>query len=237
MPDSVTASRQALRSMFNTVPRTYERVNHALTLGLDTRWRRRAIALAVRGEEQVCLDVCTGTGEMAGLLRGMVSSSCRVIGCDFSPAMLSQAAHARKGRRIAWACGDVMRLPLAPATVDLVTVSFAARNLMLTTDTLAGAMGALRRVLRPGGRLMILETSQPANAAVRWLFHLYVRSVVRPVGVLLSGTASPYAYLSRTILRFCDARELKTFLEDAGFSRVEVIPLCAGAAAVHIAHV
>lgn len=191
--------------------------------------------LAVRGDELVCVDVCTGTGEMAGLLRGAVSSSCTVMGLDFSPAMLWQAIEAREGR-IRWVSGDVTRLPLASHTVDLVTVSFATRNLMLSREALEVALVELRRVLRSGGRLMIVETSQPTNAVVRRLFHLYVRVVVKPVGKLVSGTASPYAYLSRTILRFPDARELKVMLEGAGFSRVEFTSLSAGAAAVHIAH-
>jgi len=222
--------------MFSAVPRTYELVNHVLTLGFDIRWRRAAVRLAIRGDERIRLDVCTGTGEMAALLRASAPSSCVVMGIDFSGEMLRHARRTHKGSGILWISAALPLLPVREATADLVTISFATRNLCLSREALVAAFADVRRTLRPGGRMLIVETSQPRNRLLRLLFHTYVRAVVRPMGTLISGTSRPYAYLASTILRFYDADQLAGVLADAGFEPVTHRPLLGGVAAVHTAH-
>jgi demethylmenaquinone methyltransferase/2-methoxy-6-polyprenyl-1,4-benzoquinol methylase len=131
--------------------------------------------------------------------------------------------------------GDVKRLPFPDGTFDLVTISFATRNINLSREVLTATFAEFRRVLRPGARFVNLETSQPRLRVVRSLFHAYIKVIVKRVGTRISGSRAGYAYLATTIPRFYGARELAGILKDAGFASVAVKPLLLGAAAIHIA--
>lgn len=222
-----------LRTIFAQVAPTYERVNRVLTLGLDARWRKAAAdeAAAVAGTRW--LDVGSGTGDMARALLDRAPAGTLVAALDFCGPMLALAAARNPGRRIAFALGDVRSLPFPDETFDLVTISFATRNLNLSAPVLAATFGEIRRVLKPGGVFLNLETSQPPLAPVRAVFRAYVAAFVRPVGRLLSRSDAGYAYLSTTIPRFYDAESLARILRQAGFSRVAYRRLGLGAAAVH----
>lgn len=226
-----------LQKLFAEVAPTYELVNRILTFGLDGRWRRKAARLAAAGGGYAWLDVCSGTGETALNLRALAPAETRVIALDFCRPMLDRAAAKTAGRGIDFVLGDVKALPFADASLDLVTISFATRNINLSRAVLVRTFAEFRRVLRPGGRFVNVETSQPRSRFVRALFHAYIRLAVRRVGALISGSRAGYAYLGATIPRFYGAEELAAILKEAGFAEVRVKRLMLGAAAIHLARV
>jgi len=224
---------RGIRELFCEVPRTYEAVNHVLTLGMDIVWRRRAARLAASGGGTRWLDMCSGTGETAAYLSRLANGRTVIVACDFCRPMLQRAARKPEGPRILFAVGEADAIPFADGTFDLVTMSFATRNLHSGRETLVRRLAEFHRVLRPGGRLVNLETSQPRSGWIRRLFHLYVSLTVRPLGTLLSGSSAGYAYLSHTIPRFYDPEAFASILGDAGFNKVACRPMLFGAVAVH----
>lgn len=226
-----------IQKLFAQVPHSYERINHILTWGLDRLWRRRAVGWAVSEGGAVWMDVCSGTGETAALLVKKASPDTAVLAVDFSLPMLAEIDGKPEAGHIRRVAADVRRLPLPDGSVDLITLSFATRNLNLDRDTLVRTFAEFRRVLRPGGRFINLETSQPSWPPFRWAVHRYIGLAVKPVGALLSGSPQAYAYLSQTIPRFYAAEALAQCLRDAGFSTVSYRRLLGGVAAMHRAQV
>ncbi len=226
---------QGLQRIYTEVAGTYERVNHVLTFGLDRHWRARAVASAVEGGGRDWLDICSGTGEMAEGLRRRAGADVRIVATDFSPPMLALARRKPTLDGVGLVGADSGRLPFADATFDLVTISFATRNLNPNRGRLLLHLREVRRVLRPGGRFVQLETSQPRPRVLRRLMHFYVAAAVQPVGYLLSGSRSGYAFLAATIPRFYDAASFSALLREAGFGSVTVRLLLGGVAAIHLA--
>jgi demethylmenaquinone methyltransferase/2-methoxy-6-polyprenyl-1,4-benzoquinol methylase len=228
---------QPLRTLFAEVAPTYERVNRALTFGLDVRWRRKAARIAAADGGTRWMDVCSGTGEMAANLRKLAPPPTQVISLDFCPPMLARAVAKPSERPIRFILGDVKALPFADASLDLITVSFATRNINLSREILTRTFAEFRRILGPGGRFVNVETSQPRSRFIRTVFHAYIRLAVRRIGTLISGSRAGYAYLGATIPRFYPADELAAIMKDAGFTEVGVKRLMFGAAAIHLARV
>ncbi len=226
---------QPLQTLFAEVAPTYERVNRALTLGFDVRWRRKAARMAAEGGGDRWMDVCSGTGEMAANLRTLAPPSTLVVSLDFCPPMMAHAVAKPAGRAISFVLGDVKALPFAGGGFDLITLSFATRNINLSREVLVRTFAEFRRVLRPGGRYVNVETSQPRSRIVRALFHAYIKLAVRRVGTMISGSRAGYSYLGATIPRFYTAEELAVILGEAGFASVKVKRLMLGAAAIHMA--
>lgn len=222
-----------IRQLFAEVPKTYELVNHILTFGLDMLWRRKAALRVVVGSGDVWLDVCTGTGEMAGYLERYRRHNALVIGGDFCLPMLAEAHRKRESCSISWLGTDATRLPFRDGALDLITVAFGTRNLHTSRQALLTTFREFRRVLKPGARFVIVETSQPTSSLVRWAFHTYVRLFVKPVGQLISGSKVGYSYLSQTIRAFYGSEELSELLLEAGFSTVSVQRLLLGVGAIH----
>ena len=227
--------RKGIQRVFSEVSETYELVNHVLTLGLDRRWRRRAAQDAARSKDGPWLDVCSGTGEMAQNLAGAAGGGTIVVSLDFSVRMLAKAAEKARRARIFLALAEASRLPFPDGTFDLVTISFATRNINLSRTVLTEHFEEFRRVLKPGGRFINLETSQPRSRIIRNLFHLYVGLAVKPVGFFISGSKAGYTYLSQTIPRFYDLETLRTILFEAGFRKVSYERLFFGVVAIHTA--
>lgn len=224
-----------LKCVFAEVALRYERVNRILTLGLDCRWRRAAARTAAAAGGRRWLDVCSGTGDMARRLLRWAPPGVRLTAVDFSRPMLSRAKARDEDRRIDFSLAEAKDLPFADGAFDVLTVSFATRNLNLSVPALEAAFREFHRVLRPGGTFVNVETSQPPHALVRAGFRLYVRLLVRPLGRLVAGRAgrAGYAYLAATIPRFHAAEDLAAILTRAGFRRVAFRRLLFGAAAVH----
>lgn len=233
MDDPARANRP-LREIFGEVAATYEKVNRVLTLGFDRRWRRAAARIAAKEGGERWLDVCSGTGEMAEGLARLAGEGTAITALDFSLPMLAHARGKDMARPVDFVLGDVKSLPFPDAAFDLVAISFATRNINLSRPVLVATFAEFLRVLKPGGRFVNLETSQPRCGAVRRLFHAYVALLVKRVGTRLSGSTAGYAYLSTTIPKFYGAEELAAILKEGGFADVSFRRLLFGAAAVHV---
>ena len=215
--------------MFDRIAPTYDLLNHLLSANVDQAWRRRAVGLLAAGPGERVLDACTGTGDLAVALRGAGAGD--VVGCDFAPEMI-RIAEEKAGAHIHFQVADVLDLPFADAAFDAATVAFGVRNF----EDLPAGLTELGRVLRPGGRLLILEFSRPPNALVRGVYETYSMVVLPMIGNLVSGGAdNAYAYLPRSVQAFPDPARLAGMLHEAGFSRVDVHPLTFGIATIHLA--
>jgi demethylmenaquinone methyltransferase/2-methoxy-6-polyprenyl-1,4-benzoquinol methylase len=216
-----TLEPEAVRGMFDRIAPVYDAMNRVMTAGLDVRWRRRAVAKVVWPGDRV-LDACCGTGDFAieAERRGG-----RVVGLDFSERMLERAR--RKSGTIEWVRGDALALPFADGEFDAATVGFGVRNLA----DLERGLGELRRVLRPGGRVAVLEITRP-RGLLRPFFRLWLDVLVPLAGKVLPG-GKAYAYLPASVRRFPGPDDLSRLLERAGFGSVEYELLGGGSVALH----
>lgn len=233
--DAAPPQKRPLQAMFNAVPRRYDLANRLMTWGLDRRWRRLAARACLAEHPARVLDLACGTGDLALTTTALGSGATAVVGVDFSIPMLAVARTKAGGRSLGFVCGEAAALPFPDGTFDCVGTSFAFRNLTYRNPGTAAYLAEVRRVLRPGGRFVIVETSQPANRLVRRLFHLYLRWFVGPVGSRLSGNPAAYRYLVESAARFYTPAELAELLANAGFSRTQSQPQLFGAVAVHVA--
>ncbi len=209
--------------MFDRISPVYDRMNRAMTLGLDQRWRRRAARAVVSPGDRV-LDACCGTGDLA---LACEQAGGVVTALDFSERMLERARS--KSSTIDWRRGDALALPFDDASFDAATVGFGVRNL----DDLPLGFAELRRVLRPGGRLACLEITRPAGV-LRPIFRVWFDGVVPAAGRVLPGGRA-YTYLPASVRRFPGPHELAALLESAGFAEVGWTMLGGGIVALHTA--
>lgn len=223
----------SIKKLFSEIPDRYELINHIITLGLDRRWRCKAADRASVCGGKKCVDVCSGTGEMAFTLLARAADGISVKAVDFSAPMLSKAKENPLAPGVQFVESEANSLPFNNDEFDLLTISFATRNINTSENHLLECLEEFHRVLKPGGRFINLETSQPESKLIRTLFHLYVRSVVRTVGGTLSASKSAYRYLSHTIQKFYAAEALSNVILRAGFSEVTFIKMLYGVAAIH----
>jgi demethylmenaquinone methyltransferase/2-methoxy-6-polyprenyl-1,4-benzoquinol methylase len=215
--------------MFDAIAERYDFLNHLLSAGLDKRWRRQAIdALQLTGRETV-LDLCTGTADLAlAAVRGEHRAK-RVVGIDFSAAMLEIGkSKIDNGTALASPIqlirADAMRVPLRDETVDAATIGFGIRNV----EQPAIACRDIARVLRPGGALVILEFSLPRASALRNFYLWYFKNVLPLVGRVVSKHPSAYTYLPESVEAFPSPEEFSNQLRHAGFGTVRAVPLTFG---------
>ena len=224
-----------IQNMFSEVPSTYERVNHVLTFGLDVVWRKRAARLAARAEGGRWADMCTGTGEMAAYLSRLAKPRTAIFALDLSLPMMAIAGEKPETEKVHFVATDIRSLPFPENSFDLITMSFATRNLNLSKELLIQSFAEYRRILKTGGRFVNLETSQPSFSLFRKLVHFYIKLSVKSIGSRISGSRSAYAYLATTIPRFYPPEELAGILRQAGFSEVTFRRQLFGVAAIHTA--
>jgi demethylmenaquinone methyltransferase/2-methoxy-6-polyprenyl-1,4-benzoquinol methylase len=218
----VTLAPDAVRTMFDRIAPVYDPMNRLMTAGLDVRWRRLAAAVVVRPGDRV-LDAACGTGDFA--LADLVAGAREVVGIDFAPRMLERAR--RKSTEIDWIQADVLALPFPDESFDVATVGFGVRNLA----ELERGLRELRRVLRPGGRIAVLEITRP-RGALRPFFSVWFERIVPIAGRLLPGGRA-YGYLPASVRRFPPAEELAELLEHAGFENVRFRLLAGSIVALH----
>ncbi len=216
-----------IADMFDAIAGRYDFLNRVLSIGFDRNWRARAVHSLNLGPADVALDLCTGTADLAlGLLT--VGRVGRVIGIDFAAAMLRHArAKIREAgleNRIALFRGDATRIPMGGSVVEGVAIGFGIRNVAEPVVALREA----HRVLRPGGRLAILEFGYPSFAPIRVVYLAYFKLVLPMVGRLISGHQGAYTYLPASVGNFYPPDTFCELLREAGFVEVRAIPLTAG---------
>jgi demethylmenaquinone methyltransferase/2-methoxy-6-polyprenyl-1,4-benzoquinol methylase len=208
--------------MFDRIAPVYDVMNRVMTAGLDRRWRRITIDETVRSGDRV-LDACCGTGDLAVAAHARGAS---VVGLDFSERMLERAR--RKDAAVEWVHGDMLALPFGDESFDAVTVGFGVRNV----EDLDGGLRELRRVLRPGGRLGILEITTPRGPLAPF-YRVWFDRVVPLLGKLLPGGAA-YTYLPASVRRFPGPDDLAGRLDAAGFTAVRYRTFAGSIVALHV---
>jgi demethylmenaquinone methyltransferase/2-methoxy-6-polyprenyl-1,4-benzoquinol methylase len=216
-----TLEPDGVRTMFDRIAPVYDTMNRLMTAGLDRRWRKLAVQAVVRPGDRV-LDACCGTGDLAiAAARG----GAEVTGVDFSARMLERAR--RKLQSVTWVEGDALALPFDDSSFDAATVGFGVRNVA----DLGRALAELRRVLRPGGGLAILEITRPRGLLAPF-YRLWFDRAVPLLGRALKGGAA-YTYLPASVRRFPGPEELADMIRDAGFEDVNYRLLAGGIVALH----
>jgi len=232
-PHDVSDKAGRVRRMFNAIAPRYERVNSLFSAGRDRYWRRKAVAQTrVRADDDV-LDVACGTGDFARAFRAAGPRS--VVGCDFAHEMLLRAANRKERRRLPggdrWIEADALQLSFRDGSFSIVSCAFGVRNF---ADLQAGLL-EMHRVLRPGGRVVILEFTRPGNALMRSLYEFYANRVMPFAAAWVSRDASgAYRYLPRSVVSFLDAPRMIAELHRAGFERATATPLTFGIVTVYL---
>jgi len=223
------SQKRRVRAMFDSVAPRYDFLNHLLSAGIDRRWRGRAIeALALESGDLV-LDLCAGTGDLGyeALRRG---ERVAVFGVDLAGAMLARGLAKRGEAPFLFVQGDAEHLPLPDRCMDRACVGFGIRNVASLDD----ALGEVVRVLRPGGRFVILEFTTPPNPFLRGLYHAYFHRLLPVVGGWVSGNPEAYAYLPDSVARFPLPPALAERMRAAGFREVTWRLLQGGIACIHL---
>jgi demethylmenaquinone methyltransferase/2-methoxy-6-polyprenyl-1,4-benzoquinol methylase len=240
-----TAEPLRIRRMFDGIAGSYDRMNDLMTAGLHHRWREIGVMLAQVGAGASALDVCCGTGDFAFALRRAVGPDGRVVGVDVSEEMLD-VARDKCGRNqlyVEFRIGDVLDLPFAdgrqgtgrsaPAGFDACTVGFGIRNV----PDVVKAFSEMRRVCRPGGKVVCLEITRPSVPVFKQFYKLWFDMAVPLLGRTVSGDKKAYSYLPASVRRFPEPEELKSQMEEAGLKNVRYEILAGGIIAVHHAWV
>ena len=217
---SEVAAAAHVRSLFDSIAPSYDRLNHLLSFGLDRWWWRKAARrfrpVLARPEASI-VDLCCGTGDMTAALLALRPRVAEapvepVTGLDFSAAMLDRARQKYRNGNVRWIEGDAMHLPFADASLDLVTAAFGFRNL----SNYAGGLREIARVLKPGGQIGVLECNQPSGLN-GLIYNLYFHRILPVIGGLLSGDRAAYRYLPASVQRFPRPTSMLSMLSDAGF--------------------
>ena len=222
-----------VREMFAGIANRYDLLNHLLSGNTDKRWRRlvtKSLQEVLSAEGSRALDVACGTGDLALALAKLTGA--HIVGTDFCRPMLEIAARkaATNVSEIPFVEGDALALPFADESFDAVTIAFGLRNL----SSVEGGLKELWRVLKPAGRVAVLEFSRPVVPGFRALFQFYFTRVLPKIGGMISGSRGAYQYLPDSVSRFPDQKQLAAMMREAGFAEVEYKNLTGGIAALHL---
>ena len=226
MPDPA-----AVNSMFARIARRYDVANHLLSAGMDICWRHQLVKAVRLAEPNAILDLATGSGDVAFALSRGLAEQVQILGMDFCQPMLAEAEikkQTRHSANVTFQQGDGLALPLADNSFDAVTISFGLRNM----GDLKKSLAEMRRVLRPGGRMFILEFSKP----YRWfkpVYYFYLRHILPALAQLVTGDRAAYVYLNETIEQFPDRNALSAEIHASGFSEVIACSMSLGIVALH----
>ncbi len=226
------AHSNAVREMFSGIAGKYDLLNHVLSANIDKRWRRlvrQDLAEILANEKAVVLDVACGTGDLSIELQSHAKA--RVLGTDFCRPMLDLANEKTEklSLDVPYIEADAMQLSFADESFDAVTIAFGLRNLSNFKDGLT----ELRRILKPGGKLVVLEFSSPLIPGFKTLFNLYFTQILPRIGGLVSGSRGAYEYLPDSVSKFPDQKNLAKMITETGFSNVAYKNLTGGIAAIH----
>ena len=226
------SAAKAVREMFTSIAPRYDLLNHVLSCNIDRLWwwrTARAFDSILKRPDACVLDLCCGTGDMTFALgRRANSNNVRIIGADFSHAMLRRATVKGHGTRLRWIEADALRLPLPDASVDLVTAAFGFRNL---ADYDSG-LREIVRVLRPGAECGILDFGEPKGLLGK-VYRVYFKRVLPAIGTVLSGVRGPYAYLPASVERFPAPEDMLERMRQSGFAVASWTPYTFGIAGLY----
>ena len=213
--------KEKIQQMFDGIAPDYDRLNHLMSLGVDRSWRRRALREIVdAGRAQSILDIACGTGDFSLAIAGRMHPDSRIIGLDLSEGMLAvmrdKVAKAGLQDKISCEQGDSEAMRFADDSFDVVTIAFGIRNFAHRE----AALREILRVLKPGGRLVILELSVPENRILRWGYNLYFKHFVPWIGGLISGDRAAYTYLPASVQAFPGRREWMATMSRCGYAQV-----------------
>lgn len=224
---------KTVREMFSEISPSYDSLNHILSINIDKRWRkvvRKKLQNILNDENALVLDVACGTGDLS--LELQKGAKARIIGTDFCHPMLEIAAekNLEENTSIPYIEGDALSLPFSDESFDAVTIAFGLRNLANWEDGLK----ELQRILKPEGKLIVLEFSQPIVPGFRQMFQFYFKNVLPKIGGAVSGSQGAYEYLADSVSRFPNQKELEKMMLKIGLVGVEYKNLTGGVAAIHI---
>lgn len=226
-----TAHSTAVKEMFAGIAGRYDLLNHVLSLNIDKRWRR-LVADELRDtldrKDATVLDVACGTGDLSLELRR--NSKAQVIGTDFCRPMLTIAHRKSRRANIPYVEADAMALPVADESFDAATIAFGLRNL----PNYENGLQELCRVIRPGGKLVVLECSHPPLPVFRQLYEFYFSTILPRIGGLVSGSRAAYTYLPESVSKFPEQDALADLMKNCGFAEVRFQNLTGGIAAIHV---
>ena len=227
MTDAPSVVRETqVRTMFDRIADRYDLMNSVMTAGMHHRWRERAADLSRVGPGAAALDVCCGTGDLALELARRVGPGGRVVGLDFSAPMLELARE--KSGAVRWVQGNALELPFEDGEFDAATVGFGARNVV----DLRRGIAEMARVVRPGGRVVILEITTPRRPPLSWFYAVWFDRIVPLLGTV-AGDRDAYTYLPDSVRRFPPAEELAALMHGVGLREVRYLILAGGIIAIH----
>ena len=231
--NTVAPARREVWRMFDRIAHRYDLLNRVLSMRQDVAWRKRLAGLLPERDDLRVLDLATGTGDVLLTLRAGCPRVRSGVGMDMSGKMLAfgkeKFEDSGQASALQMVRGDAMCIAAADVSFDVVTISFGIRN-VLDVDA---ALREMRRVLKPGGRALVLEFALPANALLRWGYLLYFRNVLPRIGGLVSGDSYAYRYLNQTVERFPYGDDFCELMRAAGFANVTSHPLTFGIAMIY----
>lgn len=231
--DKAVPSREGVWSMFDRIAPRYDFLNRLLTLGLDVAWRKHMADFLPAGDKVELLDIATGTGDQIFYIMERDQRVTRAVGVDLAEKMLEigRAKVKQRGLEavITLHAADALKLPFPDGSFDAVTISFGIRNVV----DVPAALRAMLRILRPGGRALILECSKPASPLLRMGYTFYMRYIMPAIGSLISGDGEAYRYLNKTVESFPHGEAFCALMREAGFARVKANPQTLGVATIY----
>jgi demethylmenaquinone methyltransferase/2-methoxy-6-polyprenyl-1,4-benzoquinol methylase len=225
-----TLPEPQVQAMFDRIAGGYDRLNSVMTAGLHHRWRARAVELTEVGPGARVLDVATGTGDLALALLDRVGASGTVVGLDFAPVMLGLAQAKDPTGQVEWLEGNALDLEFADGAFDAATVGFGARNF----SDLDRGLAEMARVVKPGGRVVVLEITTPQRPPLSTFFSVWFDRIVPIMGRLVGDPSGAYSYLPSSVRRFPGPEALAARLVSAGLTDVRYILTAGGIIALHV---
>ncbi len=219
------------KQVFDGIAWRYDLTNRFISMGMDLYWRHRLSELCAQSHPQKILDVACGTGDQLLSLKKFIGPNTELVAIDLLEKMVARGKQKvqSNGHKLSWFLGDGIQLPFKEQSFDAITITFGLRNL----PSIDGFLKECQRLLRPNGKVWVLEFSQPTQPWFRTIYYAYLKNVLPLIGKVLTGTRNSYDYLARTVENFPNQKKLSGEFKAAGFKKVTYLNLCQGVVAIH----